>query len=148
LDGLLLDAGSELRTVAETFQLEIVTPAKLMVKDVAEEAQIPGLSGYLGILPGHAPLITELAVGVITYKASGATHTLSVAWGFAEVLPDKVTILAEAAERPQEIDVARAQEAKNRAEALLKSNDPKVDYARAEDALQRAETRLSVAKEE
>jgi F-type H+-transporting ATPase subunit epsilon len=148
LDGPLLDAGSELRTVAETFQLEIVTPAKLMVKDVAEEAQIPGLSGYLGILPGHAPLITELAVGVITYKASGATHTLSVAWGFAEVLPDKVTILAEAAERPREIDVARAQEAKNRAEALLKSNDPKVDYARAEDALQRADTRLSVAKEE
>jgi F-type H+-transporting ATPase subunit epsilon len=148
LDGLLLAAGSELRTVAETFQLEIVTPAKLMVKDVAEEAQIPGLSGYLGILPGHAPLITELAVGVITYKASGATHTLSVAWGFAEVLPDKVTILAEAAERPQEIDVARAQEAKNRAEALLKSNDPKVDYARAEDALKRADTRLSVAKEE
>ena len=133
--------------MATTFQLEIVTPAKLMVKDAAEEAQIPGLSGYLGILPGHAPLITELAVGVITYKASGATHALSVAWGFAEVLPDKVTILAEAAERPEEIDVARAQEAKNRAEALLKSNDPKVDYARAEDALQRAETRLSVAKE-
>ena len=133
--------------MADTFQLEIVTPAKLMVKDVAEEAQIPGLNGYLGILPGHAPLITELAVGVITYKASGATHALSVAWGFAEVLPDKVTILAEAAERPQEIDIARAQEAKHRAEALLKSNDPKVDYARAEDALQRAETRLSVAKE-
>jgi len=133
--------------MTNTFQLEIVTPSKLMVKDVAEEAQIPGLGGYLGILPGHAPLITELAVGVITYKASGATHTLAVAWGFAEVLPDKVTILAEAAERPQEIDVARAQEAKSRAEALLKSNDPKVDYARAEDALQRAETRLSVAKE-
>ena len=132
--------------MTNTFQLEIVTPSKLMVKDVADEAQIPGLSGYLGILPGHAPLITELAVGVITYRASGATHVLSVAWGFAEVLPDKVTILAEAAERPQEIDVARAQEAKNRAEALLKSNDPKVDYARAEDALLRAETRLSVAK--
>jgi F-type H+-transporting ATPase subunit epsilon len=133
--------------MADSFQLEIVTPVKLLVKDVAEEAQIPGLSGYLGILPGHAPLITELAVGVITYKAGGATHALSVAWGFAEVLADKVTILAEAAERPQEIDVARAQEAKNRAEALLKSNDPKVDYARAENALQRAETRLSVAKE-
>ena len=82
------------------------------MKDAAEEAQIPGLSGYLGILPGHAPLITELAVGVITYKASGAAHTLSVAWGFAEVLPDKVTILAETAERPQEIDVERAQKAK------------------------------------
>ncbi len=133
--------------MANTFQLEIVTPAKLMVKDAVEEAQIPGLSGYLGILPGHAPLITELGVGVITYRASGAAHTLSVAWGFAEVLPDKVTILAEAAERPQEIDVERAQKAKDRAEERLKSNDPQVDYTRAEDALQRAETRLNVAKE-
>ncbi len=143
----MLEAGWELRTVANTFQLEIVTPAKLVVKDAAEEAQIPGLSGYLGILPGHAPLITELAVGVITYKANGAAHTLSVAWGFAEVLPDKVTILAEAAEQPQEIDVERAQKAKDRAAERLKSNDPQVDYARAEDALQRAETRLNVAKE-
>jgi len=133
--------------VANTFQLEIVTPAKLVVKDTAEEAQIPGLSGYLGILPGHAPLITELGVGVITYRASGVAHTLSVAWGFAEVLQDKVTILAEAAERPEEIDVGRAQKAKTRAEERLKSNDPQVDYTRAEDALQRAETRLNVAKE-
>jgi F-type H+-transporting ATPase subunit epsilon len=133
--------------MANTFQLEIVTPSRLLVKDAAEEAQIPGLGGYLGILPGHAPLITELAVGVITYKASGATHTLSVAWGFMEVLPDKVTILAETAERPQEIDVERAEKAKDRAEQRLKSSDPQVDYPRAEDALQRAETRLNVAKE-
>ncbi len=132
--------------MANTFQLEIVTPSRLLVKDAAEEAQIPGVSGYLGILPGHAPLITELAVGVLTYKASGATHTLSVAWGFMEVLPDKVTILAEAAERPQEIDVERAQKAKDRAEQRLKSNDLQVDYTRAEDALQRADTRLNVAK--
>ncbi len=131
----------------DTFQLEIVTPVKLLVQDAAEEAQIPGLSGYLGILPGHAPLLTELAVGIITYKASGQTHTLAVAWGFAEVLPGKVTILAEAAERPQEIDVERAREAKTRAERLLKSNDPGIDYRRAEDALLRAETRLDVAKE-
>ena len=133
--------------MANTFQLEIVTSSRLLVKDAAEEAQIPGVSGYLGILPGHAPLITELAVGVLTYKASGATHTLSVAWGFMEVLPDKVTILAEAAERPQEIDVERAQKAKGRAEQRLKSNDLQVDYTRAEDALQRADTRLNVAKE-
>jgi F-type H+-transporting ATPase subunit epsilon len=133
--------------MADTFQLEIVTPTKLLVKEAAEEAQIPGLGGYLGILPGHAPLITELAVGAITYKSGGAEHTLSVAWGFAEVLPDKLTILAEAAERPQEIDTGRAQKAKERAEERLKSNDPKVDYTRAEDALQRAETRLNVAKE-
>ncbi len=130
----------------DTFQLEIVTPSKLLVKDAAEEAQIPGVNGYLGILPGHAPLISELGVGEITYKTGGAAHTLSVAWGFVEVLPDKVTILAEAAERPQEIDVARAQKAKDRAEERLKSNDPKTDYTRAEDALQRAETRLNVAK--
>ncbi len=133
--------------MANTFQLEIVTPSRLLVKDAAEEAQIPGVTGYLGILPGHAPLITELGVGEITYKASGATHTLSVAWGFMEVLPDKVTILAEAAERPHEIDIERAQKAKDRAEQRLKSNDVEVDYTRAEDALQRAETRLNVAKE-
>jgi F-type H+-transporting ATPase subunit epsilon len=133
--------------MANTFQLEIVTPSRLLVKDAAEEAQIPGVTGYLGILPGHAPLITELGVGEITYKASGATHTLSVAWGFMEVLPDKVTILAEAAERPHEIDVERAQKAKDRAEQRLKSNNVEVDYTRAEDALQRAETRLNVAKE-
>ncbi len=130
-----------------TFQLEIVTPTRLLVKEAAEEAEIPGVSGYLGILPGHAPLISELGVGEITYKASGATHTLAVAWGFVEVLPDKVTILAEACEHPQEIDVARAQEAKQRAEQRLKSNDPQIDYGRAEDALQRAESRLKIARE-
>jgi F-type H+-transporting ATPase subunit epsilon len=133
--------------VPNTFQLEIVTPSRLLVKEAAEEAQIPGASGYLGMLPGHAPLITELAVGVITYKASGATHTLSVAWGFMEVLPDQVTILAETAERPNEIDTERAQKSKERAEQRLKSNNPEIDYTRAEDALQRAETRLSVAKD-
>jgi len=133
--------------MSDTFQLEIVTPTRLLVKDAAEEAQIPGATGYLGILPGHAPLITELGIGEITYKSSGTTHTLAVAWGFAEVLPDKVTILAEAAERPQEIDIARAQKAKERAEERLKSNAADVDYARAEDALRRAESRLDVAKE-
>ena len=131
----------------DTFQLEIVTPEKLVVNEAVEEAQIPGLGGYLGILPGHAPLLTELAVGIITYRAQGVTKSLSVAWGFAEVLPDKVTMLAETAERPDEIDVARAQKAKDRAEQLLKSNDPQLDYDRAQDALQRAETRLKVASE-
>ena len=131
----------------DTFQLEIVTPEKLVVKEAVEEAQIPGLNGYLGILPGHAPLITELGVGVITYRAGGATKTLSMAWGFAEVLQDKVTILAETVERPDEIDVARAQQAKERAEQLLKSNDPELDYDRVQDDLRRAETRLKVATE-
>src|SRR5207237_3833635 len=106
---------------SDTFQLEIVTPEKMVVNEQAEEAQIPGKQGFLGILPGHAPLITELAVGEITYRSAGRTHYLAVAWGFAEVLPDKVTILAETAERPEEIDVKRALESKARAEELLKT---------------------------
>jgi F-type H+-transporting ATPase subunit epsilon len=131
----------------DTFQVEIVTPEKLVVKDVAEEMQIPGKKGYLGILPGHAPLITELGVGKITYREGGKAHHLAVAWGFAEVLPDKVTILAETAERADEIDVGRAAKAKERAEERLRSANPEVDFNRAQEALERAETRLHVAKE-
>ena len=131
--------------MADTFKLEIVTPEKKVVDTTAEEMQIPGKNGYLGILPGHAPLITELAVGEITFRESSGEQRLAVAWGFAEVLPDKVTILAETAERPAEIDVARAQESKARAEQMLSSGDTAVDVERALDALHRAETRLEVA---
>ena len=133
--------------MADTFQLEIVTPEKMVVRDVAEEMQIPGKNGYLGILPGHAPLITEIAVGEITYRNNGYTHHLAVAWGFAEVLPDKVTVLAETAERSEDIDVKRAEEAKKRAEGLLNSSSPEIDFDRAGVALERAETRLKVAGE-
>ena len=116
-----------------------------MVETAAEEAQIPGKNGYLGILPGHAPLITELAVGEITFRENSTEQRLAVAWGFAEVLPDKVTILAETAERPSEIDVERARKAKDRAEQRLTSGDTAVDVDRALDALQRAQVRLDVA---
>ena len=139
----------------DTFKLEIVTPEKKVVDTAAEEVQIPGKNGYLGILPGHAPLITELSVGEITFRvnsdsSSGSSSNeqrLAVAWGFAEVLPNKVTILAETAERPSEINVERAREAKARAEQLLASGDITVDVERALDALRRAETRLEVAQE-
>jgi F-type H+-transporting ATPase subunit epsilon len=131
--------------MTDTFQLEIVTPERMLVKDSAEAMQIPGQNGYLGILPGHAPLITELAVGEISYHSAGMTHRLAVAWGFAEVLPDKVTILAETAERAEEINVERAQKSKERAESRLKSGDPQLDVGRALDALARAENRLQVA---
>ena len=134
--------------MADTFQLEIVTPDKMVVRDVAEEMQIPGKDGYLGILPGHAPLITELAVGEITYRNGNHTRHLALAWGFAEVLPDKVTILAETAERPEEIDVNRAQEDKRRAEELLKSGNTEEEFTLAEGKLKRAETRLEVAAKE
>jgi F-type H+-transporting ATPase subunit epsilon len=131
--------------MSDTFQLEIVTPEKKVVDTKATEVQIPGKNGYLGVLPGHAPLITELAVGEITYKDGGEEQKLAVAWGFAEVLPDKVTILAETAERPSEIDVERAREAKERAELRLTSGDTNVDVERSLNALHKAETRLEVA---
>ena len=133
--------------MADTFKLEIVTPEKKVVNTTAEEVQIPGKNGYLGILPGHAPLISELSVGEITYRESSAAgeQRLAVAWGFVEVLPDKVTILAETAERPSEIDVARAKESKERAEQRLTSGDTNVDVERSLDALHRAEVRLEVA---
>src|SRR5579863_5164839 len=131
--------------MSDTFKLEIVTPEKKVVDTAAEEVQIPGKSGYLGVLPGHAPLITELAVGEITYREAATEQKLAVAWGFAEVLPDKVTILAETAEKPSDIDVERARKAKQRAEQRLTSGDTAVDVERALDALQRAEARLDVA---
>ena len=115
------------------------------METAAEEIQIPGKNGYLGILPGHAPLITELSVGEINYRENGTEQKLAVAWGFAEVLPNKVTILAESAEHPSEIDVERARKAKQRAEQRLTSGDTSVDVERALDALQRAETRMEIA---
>src|SRR5271166_835152 len=138
--------------MADTFQLEIVTPEKKVVETTAAEVQIPGKNGYLGVLPGHAPLITELAVGEITFRensgsgSSANEQRLAVAWGFAEVLPNKVTILAETAERPSEIDVERARKAKARAEQMLASGDITVDVERSLNALHKAEARLEVAE--
>jgi F-type H+-transporting ATPase subunit epsilon len=130
--------------MAETIQLEIVTPERLVVNDTAEYIEIPGRSGYLGVLPGHTPLITELAVGEISYRNGSQTKRLAVAWGFAEVLQNKVTILAETAEKADEIDTARAEAAKKKAEAELQKAGPEGNKD-AQAALQRATTRLDVA---
>ena len=133
--------------MADTVELEIVTPERLVVKDRAEEIQIPGRNGYLGVLPGHAPLITELAVGEITYTNAGVSTRLAVAWGFAEVLGDKVTILAETAELAEDIDVPRAEAARDRAQQHIKQAEDAAAYEAAADALARAEARLAVAKQ-
>lgn len=132
--------------MADTFQLEIVTPEKLVVRDAAEEAQIPGRNGYLGVMPGHAPLITELGAGEISYRAAGQLHRFSMAWGFAEVLPDRVTVLAETVERADEIDVTRAQQSLQRAEEMLRSAQTEEDTAAAEGKIRRAQARLDVAQ--
>jgi F-type H+-transporting ATPase subunit epsilon len=128
----------------ETIQLEVVTPERLVVNETAEYIEIPGKTGHLGVLPGHAPLITELAVGEISYRTGNVTKRLAVAWGFAEVLQNKVTILAETAEKAEEIDTARAEAAKKKAEAELQKAGPEGDKD-AQAALQRATTRLEVA---
>jgi len=120
----------------------------MVVKDSAEEMQIPGKNGYMGILPGHAPLISELGVGQISYRNGNETHYLCVAWGFAEVLPDKVTILAETAERGEDVDCERAQKAKDRAEKRLASGDPEVDVERAQNSLAKANNRLEASAKE
>src|SRR5258708_37955383 len=117
--------------MTDSFQLEIVTPEKMVVRDTAESVQVPGLNGDLGILPGHAPLITELGAGEITYLTNGQSHRFAVAWGFAEVLPDRVTVLAETVERADEIDVARALRALANAEESLKSAHTADDFSHA-----------------
>ncbi len=131
--------------MADTLHLQIVTPDKRLVREDADQVQMPGKSGYLGILPGHAPLITELTSGELSYIQGGTTQYIAVSWGFAEVLPDKVTILADAAERAEDIDVKRAQEAKSRAEQELREGSPEMDYDAVNLALRRAEVRLEVA---
>jgi F-type H+-transporting ATPase subunit epsilon len=130
--------------MAKTIQLEIVTPERLVVSEAAEYIEIPGETGYLGVLPGHAPLITELAPGELSYRNGNQTKRLAVAWGFAEVLQDKVTILAEAAERAEEIDTVRAEAAKKKAEADLEKSGLEINEE-AQEALQRAQARLDVA---
>ena len=130
--------------MAETIQLEIVTPERLVINEAVEYIEIPGQTGYLGVLPGHAPLITELAPGELSYRTGSQTKRLAVAWGFAEVLQTKVTILAESAERAEEIDTARAEASKKKAEADLEKSGLEGNEE-AEKALQRAQARLDVA---
>jgi F-type H+-transporting ATPase subunit epsilon len=126
--------------------LTIVTPERSLVDERVDEIQLPGAEGYLGILPGHAPLFTELKVGELGFRKGSNWAWLSVAWGFAEVLPGQVRVLAETAERANEIDVERAARAKERAEKRLSQSGQDVDYNRALVALERAVIRIQVSR--
>jgi F-type H+-transporting ATPase subunit epsilon len=130
----------------DSIELIVVTPQRQLLREKVASVQLPGASGELGILPGHAPLITELGNGQLSYRASGAGEpvVLAILSGFAEVLPDRVTVLAETAERPEEIDVERAKEALARAQKRLASTDANIDWDRATVALQRALVRIEV----
>jgi len=132
--------------IPENIELEVVTPQRLVLHEDVKWIELPGKDGYLGILPGHAPLITELGIGVLTYRKNGDAHVLTVMEGYAEVLPGRVIVLAEISERASEIDVAKSREEMQQAQAqLAKAGSPDVDWERANIMLERAIVRLQVA---
>jgi len=128
----------------ETLTLEVVTPDRAVVQESVAEVQLPGREGYLGILPGHTPLLTELATGALSYRQGGQTRRVAVSGGFAEVLADRVIVLADSAERAEEIDLARARAALAIGEKQLAAAAGG-DWETAQQAIDRARTRLEVA---
>jgi F-type H+-transporting ATPase subunit epsilon len=133
----------------DTFRLEVVTPQRILLSADVTELVAPGTEGYFGVLPGRAPFITTLRAGEVTYWKGRDERHLAITWGYAEVRGDYVRILAKAAEGAEEIDVERADQARQRAEERLQAwmgGDETIDYARALAALQRAMARLEVAR--
>ena len=126
-------------------QLHIASADRSLVNEQVDEVQIPGANGYLGVLPGHTPLLTTLDVGTLWYRQGSDKHYLLIAYGFAEVQPDRVTILAQTAEKAEEIDLARAEAAKQRAEERLARPAVDMDAERARIALLKSLIRLQVA---
>ena len=132
--------------MADQLTFELATPTRLVVSEAVDEVVAPGVEGYFGVLPGHAPFLTTLGVGEVMYRIGRQEHYLAVSGGFAEVRNDKVIVLADSGERPSEIDRARAERARERAEQRLAGRHPgEIDYSRALTALARALTRLLVA---
>ncbi len=131
--------------MADKINLEVLTPEKLALKETVDEVIVPGLDGELGILPNHTPLISQLKTGVLNYRQGNDRKQLLVSGGFVEVLADRVSVLSDVAEKPEEIDVERAQRAKDRAEKRLASKSEDIDLARADLKLQRSLVRIQLA---
>ena len=128
--------------------LDIVTPEKKLMSAEVDEVTAPGFYGEFGILPDHTTYLCQLGVGVLTYRMNSASYFVSVIKGYAEVGMNKVTVLAEVAERAEDVDIERAEKALERAKTRMSSEDDSVfDFERAELALKRASTRISVARE-
>ena len=127
-----------------SIDLQIVTPDRMLVHEKVDEVEIPGVDGYFGVLPGHTPLLAALSVGELWYRKGQEKTYLAIAYGFGEVLPDRVTILAQLAERAEDIDVERAEAARTRAAQRLDQKSD-FDYERARAALQKSLTRLQVS---
>ncbi|MFN2454237.1 MAG: F0F1 ATP synthase subunit epsilon [Pyrinomonadaceae bacterium] len=131
--------------MAEQLQLEIVTPERRVLAEEVEAVQLPGANGELGILPGHTPLISQLQTGVLAYTQGGASHQLHVSGGFVEVNADRVSVLAEIAERPEEIDAAQARIERDEAEKILNAADTSEEDSMAlREKLERATVRLQL----
>ncbi|NUK29929.1 F0F1 ATP synthase subunit epsilon [Parageobacillus sp. VR-IP] len=130
----------------KTIKVSVVTPDGPVYEADVEMVSTKAKSGELGILPGHIPLVAPLEISAVRLKREGKTQYIAVSGGFLEVRPDKVTILAQAAERAEDIDVVRAKAAKERAERRLQSKQDDIDFKRAELALKRALNRLNVAQ--
>ena len=128
-----------------SLKLEIVTPDRVLVTEQVDEVQVPGAEGYFGVLPGHAPLLASLHVGELWYRKGQEKHFLAIAFGFVEVLPDKVTVLARIAEREGDIDMARAEAAMARAEQRIGEPRTDIDFERARIAKMKSLIRLQVA---
>jgi F-type H+-transporting ATPase subunit epsilon len=126
-------------------QLQVVSADRSLVNETVDEVEIPGSDGYFGVLPGHTPLLAVLQVGELWYRQGQDKHYLAIAFGFAEVLPDRVTILAQIAEKAEEIDVARADAARKRAEERVSNQTVDMDAERARISLMKALIRLQVA---
>ena len=135
---------AEIAPLPRHLTLQVVTPDRSVVTQEVDEVQIPGADGYFDVLPGHTPLLAALKIGELWYRKGGQRYYLSVIFGFAEVLPDRVTLLAQLAELPDEIDVARAEAARKRAEQRLAQPTIDLDFERARIALMKALIRIQV----
>ena len=133
-------------SLPESIHLEIVTPEQRLVNEVVDEVVLPGSEGSLGVLPGHTPLLTTLGIGELMYRRGTTRRFLAIAWGFAEVLPDRVSVLAEIAERAEGIDRERARKARDRAMARLRGRSADTDFKRAQVALQKAIIRIQIGE--
>lgn len=130
----------------ESIELEVVTPERHVLAETVKSLELPGKEGYLGVLPGHAPLLTELGIGTLSYQRDSKTRYLTVIRGYAEVLPNRVIVLAEISERAEEINVERSRTAEDRARsALAKASAGEKDWIEASFALERALVRLQTA---
>ena len=131
---------------AEKILMEIVTPEGVAVREEVDEVEAPGILGYFGVLPGHTPFMSQLKIGNLRYRIGNQNHYVAVTWGFAEVLPRKVTILVQTAERAEDIDLERAETARQRAEQRLKEFGVAYDLEHARESFERAQARIEAAK--